>query len=92
MSLIVCRADYGKGIALSSMSDNDGKAIMKSFGLKVKEKRAKLDISQEELAFRSGLHRTYISDIERGSRNVSLINIKKISQALKVKSSELLDI
>lgn len=73
------------------MSDINNKGIMKRFGQKVRLKRDALGISQEELAFRSGLHRTYISDIERGARNVSLINIKKIAQALKALPSALLD-
>jgi len=42
-------------------------------------------ISQEELAFRCGLHRTYIGSIERGERNVSLLNIFKICKALEIK-------
>lgn len=60
--------------------------IQKQFGGKIRNLRKEKGISQEELAFRSGLHRTYISDIERGSRNVSLKNIEKIAKALGVKS------
>ena len=60
--------------------------IQKQFGGKIRNLRKEKGISQEELAFRSGLHRTYISDIERGARNVSLKNIEKISKALGVKS------
>lgn len=45
--------------------------------------------SQEELAFACGLHRTYISDIERGTRNISLDNIERIATALDVQLSEL---
>lgn len=56
--------------------------IGKSFGLVVKTSRERLHISQEALAELAGLHRTYISDIERGFRNVSLKNIEKISMAL----------
>lgn len=48
------------------------------------------NISQEELADLCGLHRTYISDIERMNRNVSIDNIEKIALALKVSPSELL--
>ena len=55
----------------------------------VKKLRDKLIISQEELADLCGLHRTYISDIELGKRNVSLENIDKIAYALQVKKSEL---
>ena len=57
--------------------------ITEKFGQKIKERRLDLDISQEELAFRSNLHRTYISSIEKGKRNVSLINIEKLSKALE---------
>ena len=52
------------------------------FGLAVRNRRLELGISQEELAGRANLHRTYIGDIERGLRNVSLVNIEKIIQAL----------
>lgn len=60
--------------------------IQKQFGSKIRNLRKEKGISQEELAFRSELHRTYISDIERGARNVSLKNIEKIAKALGVKS------
>ena len=48
-------------------------------------------MSQEKLAFECDLHRTYISDIERGTRNVSLDNIEKIAKALDVQPKDLLD-
>jgi transcriptional regulator with XRE-family HTH domain len=54
------------------------------FGVSVKSWRSRLGISQEELAGRAGLHRTYVSDIERGTRNVSLESIDKIARALEV--------
>lgn len=63
--------------------------IQVKFGQKVKEIRKGRGLSQEELASKSGLHRTYISDIERGDRNVSIRNVEKIAKALKVKLSEL---
>lgn len=56
--------------------------ITEKFGLKVKFLRQKLGISQEELSYRSELHRTYISSIELGKRNISLINIEKLAKAL----------
>lgn len=65
--------------------------IQKKFGDKIRDLRKQKGLSQEELAFRSGLHRTYISDIERGSRNVSLKNIEKIAKALGVSSKVLFD-
>lgn len=64
--------------------------IKKQLGQKIKELRLKAGYSQEELAARAGLHRTYMSDIERGERNVSVENIEKIAKALGVKSSNLL--
>jgi transcriptional regulator with XRE-family HTH domain len=52
--------------------------------------RNKLGLSQEELADRAGLHRTYVGSIERGERNVSVDNIEKIAEALEVKPERLL--
>jgi len=64
--------------------------IKKQLGQKIKELRLKAGISQEKLAVRAKLHRTYMSDIERGERNVSVENIKKIADALDVDPNELL--
>jgi len=63
--------------------------IQKRFGKKMKELRKRKNLSQERLARKSGLHRTYISDIERGARNVSLKNIEKIAKALNISIIEL---
>lgn len=49
-----------------------------------------MGFSQEELAHRTSLHRTYIGSVERGERNVSLVNIVAIAKALEMKASELL--
>lgn len=59
------------------------------FGNSVKLRRSQLGISQEELAERADLHRTYICDIEHGARNVSLENIEKLARALKISVSAL---
>ena len=56
----------------------------------LKTLRQAIGISQEELADRAGLHRTYISSIERGMRNVSLENIFQLASALEVDPRELL--
>lgn len=60
------------------------------FAFNVRRIRVDAGLSQEELAFRSGLHRTYISSVERSQRNVSLENIFLIAGALGVPASELL--
>lgn len=60
-----------------------------SLGDAVKQARSELRITQEELADRSGLHRTYISDVERGRRNISLENIEKLAAALEISMSKL---
>lgn len=54
------------------------------FGSAIKSKRSELGLSQEELAERAGLHRTYISDVERGARNPSLESIEKLAGALEL--------
>lgn len=68
----------------------DNLDVKKSFGTSVKFWRSRLGVSQEELAERAGLHRTYISDVERGARNVSLESIEKLARALEISVSALL--
>lgn len=65
-----------------SMKKRGNPSIQERFGLAVKTLREKQNLTQEELAHRAGLHRTYLSDIERGFRNPSLINIEKLALAL----------
>ena len=60
------------------------------FGELVRKKRQKKGISQEELAFRSGLHRTYVGSVERGERNVSLENIFILAIALDCNPKDLI--
>ena len=57
--------------------------ILVRYGKAVRKIRSEQGISQEELADLCGLHRTYISDVELGKRNLSLENIEKIAFALK---------
>lgn len=63
--------------------------IKTKFGYTVKQKRIELNLSQEKFADMIGLHRTYISEIESGERNVSLINIEKIANGFGMSVSEL---
>lgn len=59
------------------------------FGLRIKELRLKVHISQEELSFRCGLSKNYISDVERGTRNISLKAISKLAYGLHVEIKDL---
>jgi len=60
------------------------------FGRRLRELRKERGLSQEELAFRAGLHRTYVSSAERGERNVALINIQRLAKALDVDICDLI--
>ncbi len=63
--------------------------ILIFFGDRVRKLRKEKNFSQEELAHRAELHRTYIGMIERAEKNLTLLNIKRIAIALEVKISEL---
>ncbi|MCQ3930850.1 MAG: transcriptional regulator [Chloroflexi bacterium] len=65
--------------------------ILRQFGNNVRYWRKMRGFSQEELAEKCGLHRTYIGGIERGERNVALVNIVKLSTALDVSVSNLIE-
>lgn len=60
-------------------------------GLNIKKSRKKRGLSQEQLAFDCGLHRTYVSGVERGVRNPTVLALEKIAKALKVPASRLLE-
>ena len=67
------------------------KSILRKFGRKVYDLRCEKGWSQEELAKRADLHRTYIGAIERQERNVSLLNVERIAMAFNVDVKDLLD-
>lgn len=60
------------------------------FARNIKVFRAKLDLSQEELADLAGLHRTYVGSVERGERNISIDNMERLASALNIDIKELL--
>lgn len=60
------------------------KTILINFGIRVRKLRKEKGFSQEELAYKAGLHRTYIGMIERAEKNISLLNIQKIAKALNI--------
>ena len=68
----------------------DEALLLSNFGDCVRNARLTLGLSQEKLAFDCGLDRIYISSVERGKRNVSLINIYKLAAALGIPVTELL--
>ena len=64
--------------------------ILQIVGNNIKLHRKALGISQEELAFRCGLHRTYIGGIERGERNITIKSLYKIANALNIEVYKLI--
>ena len=64
---------------------------MDAFGIRVRYFRKSLKLSQDELAEKSDLHRTYIGAVERGELNISLMNIFRLADALQVTAKDLFD-
>lgn len=60
------------------------------FGLKLRHARESLQLSQEALAEQAGLHRTYIGQVERGERNISIDNMEKLADAVNMQLWEML--
>lgn len=76
---------------MSSAYSQDEKSFLKQIGNCIRVVRLEAELSQEKLAFASNLDRTYIGSVERGERNISIINLRKIARALKIKVSDLLN-
>ncbi len=68
------------------------KAYLVQIGNRIRELRLDADLSQEKLSFACDLDRTYIGSVERGERNISVINLRKIAQALNIEVSALLNV
>ena len=64
-------------------------ALLQRLGHAIRHARDRAGISQEELAERCGLHRTYVGSVERGERNIGMLNLAAIAKALDVPASEL---
>ena len=63
--------------------------VRERLGYAIKARREELGLTQEDLADQSGIHRTYLSDVERGTRNICLLNIERVAGALSLPISEL---
>lgn len=70
--------------------DGTKRAPTTVFGERVRARRLELGLSQESLAQKAGLHRTYVGSLERGERNVALINILKLGKALDLDAGSLI--
>ena len=77
---------------MSTKYTDSERKFLKQIGIRIRELRIEANLSQEKLAFAAELDRTYIGSVERGERNISLINTNKIAKALNIKVTELLDI
>jgi transcriptional regulator with XRE-family HTH domain len=73
---------------VNGMSENNINVL---FGKRIRQLRMQKGLSQEELGYEAGLHRTYIGQIERAEKNITLKNIAKIAKELDVNISELFD-
>jgi ribosome-binding protein aMBF1 (putative translation factor) len=92
MLIIVCGVSVIISVILYilKIAMNSTHKVLTIFGENVKQYRKKLGISQEGLAFKANLHRTYIGMIERAEKNITLLNIEKIAVALNVRIIDLL--
>ena len=66
----------------TTVFDAATRELLKAFGKRVRDLRQSLGVSQEKLAELAGLHRTYIGAVERGEKNISLINLVRLASAL----------
>jgi transcriptional regulator with XRE-family HTH domain len=66
--------------------------ILARFGGRIREQRKALGLSQEELAELAGVHRTYVGMVERGEKNITLLNIAKFAKALRKSIHDLLNL
>jgi transcriptional regulator with XRE-family HTH domain len=76
-------------VAFKIVDNTMKKEILIKFGKKVREIRIKQNLSQEKLATKAGVHRTYIGMIERAEKNITLENIEKVAKALGLSVKEL---
>ena len=72
------------------ISQRQPKYLQKLLAKQIKERRTALEISQEDLADRCGLHRTYLGSVERGERNVTLATLEQLARGLDCEPADLI--
>lgn len=77
---------------MNTAYSEEEKTYLRRIGNRIRELRTEAKFSQEKLAFACDLDRTYIGSVERGERNISVINLRKIAEALTINVSFLLNI
>jgi ribosome-binding protein aMBF1 (putative translation factor) len=78
------------GLFLVTAGASELSDVQVRFGNRLREIRERVGVSQEKLAELAKLHRTYVSSVERGRRNISLVNIERLADALGVSLAELM--
>ncbi|MBL9089964.1 MAG: helix-turn-helix transcriptional regulator [Planctomycetaceae bacterium] len=71
------------------MASIDDTKFLRRLGDRLRERREDRGLTQDQLAQQCGLHRTFIGSVERGERNIAVLNLRKIAQVLRVSLSEM---
>ena len=90
LPLVGCKKNQLSLVLHTEISNMSKKSISIKFGDKVREIRVSQNLSQEQLAHLADVHRTYIGMVERAEKNITLVNIEKIANALNISVNELL--
>ena len=69
----------------------DEQRFLRAVGRRIRARREALGLTQEQLGRKCALHRTFIGSVERGERNVSILNLREIARQLRLKPAELLE-
>lgn len=78
-------------LSMQNNYSNQDKKFLRAFGSHVRRLRKEAGFSQEDFALEIGLDRTYMGGVERGERNLALLNIRKIAKGLRISVAQLLD-
>jgi transcriptional regulator with XRE-family HTH domain len=75
----------------SSSMNLKERAFLQEIGDRIRDRRLEMKLTQAELGEKCGLHRTFIGSVERGERNIALLNLRQIALALRIQITELFD-